>query len=394
MARLFTSGFEAGSLTDGMEWTTIASTPTLSTTTVRSGTYSLRISSLGSTTRQGHRYQFASANGNGPYYFRFYIRYATLPSADNTICEVLSTAPSMMVRLFLKSDGTLQLGDEDGTIGSPSSALISSSFENCVEIKIDRTGAGGAHVVEAKLNGTVFATASNRNLSAGVALFRLGGNLGAEAQTQGDWFFDDVAINDSTGSYQTSYPGSGKVILLVPNADGDATVWRDTTNTTVGTNNWQLVDEVPPNDATDFVQHASSGIIDMYNMSASGIGASDIVSLVSTLVRFRNNTADATAAFRVRIEKAASGTVSESSNIVPNSTTWRSNAPAAPATSSLTLYQDPDSANWTKTTLDSMQAGLNLSVAGTQRIQVSALYVFVEYIPAGWKIFGDQQFVS
>lgn len=394
MARLFTSGFEAGSLTDGMEWTTIASTPTLSTTTVRSGTYSLRISSLGSTTRQGHRYQFASANGNGPYYFRFYIRYATLPSADNTICEVLSTAPSMMVRLFLKSDGTLQLGDEDGTIGSPSSALISSSFENCVEIKIDRTGAGGAHVVEAKLNGTVFATASNRNLSAGVALFRLGGNLGAEAQTQGDWFFDDVAINDSTGSYQTSYPGSGKVILLAPNAAGDSNAWLKTAGGAGDANNYQLVDEIPPNDVSDFVQAVALNSTDMYNMAASGLSSSDVINLVQIMVRFRNGTADATTAFRVRAEKAAAGTVSESASIVPNSTTWRTNATAAPNTPPLTLYQDPDSANWINTTLDSMQVGVKILAEGTNAIQVSGLYAMIDYTPGGWKIFGDQQFVS
>jgi hypothetical protein len=378
MARLWTSGFELQTLTDGVEWTSIASTPTISTAVKRSGAASMRVSSLASGTRKGHRYQFAAANGNGPYFFRFYFRADTLPSAANTVMELLSTAPAMVVRLFLNSDGTLQLGDEDGTIGSPSAAVATGNFEHRIEIEFNRTGSSGSHVLKARLNGVEFAAATNRALSTGVAIFRLGGNLSAEAQTTGDWYFDDIAINDSTGGDQNSYPGPGRVIHLNPNASGDANAWLDTAGSAGTANNYTLVDETIP-DTADFVQSVTLNAEDLYNFSASGIQATDRVNLVAVGGRFANDTADATTAFKFEIEKAAGGTKSQSSAIVPNSTTYQTNASAAPRNYPLTLYTDPDGAPWAQATLDSLQAGVLLTAAGANKARIAAVWVLVDY---------------
>lgn len=380
MSRLLTSGFETNSVTAGIEWTTIHSTPSIQTSVVRSGTYALEITSLGSTSIKGLRYQFGAANGNGPFFLRIYFRYAAAPSAANQIMQFLDSSAVMRAAIELNSDGTLQLRDEDGTIGSPSSALVADTWYR-VELMVDISGAGGAHIVTARIDGTNFATASNRNISTGVNLIRIGGNLAGEAQTTGDWFFDDVAVNDATGSFQTSWPGSGKVIMLVPNAAGEANAWLNTAGGAGASTNFQLVDEIPPNDGTDLVQSNTLNAVDMYNVTNNSLGFTDTVNLVSLMVRMRNNTSDAVTSFRVRAEKAAGGTVSESADIIPNSATWRTNDPGAVKTSPLTLYQDPDAMNWSKTTLDSLQAGVKLTAAGTNNVQVSALYVMVDYTP-------------
>lgn len=379
MARLFTCGFETNSLTAGIEWTTIQSTPSIQTSVVRSGTYALQINSLGSTSVKGVRYQFSSSAANGPYYARVYFRVATLPTGANQVIQ-FTNGTTLVAGIELNADGTLQLRDEDGTIGSPSAALSLNTWY-AVELLIDTTGAGGAHVVTARLDHVNFATASNRNLSTGVNIFRIGGNLAAEAQTTGDWFFDDCAVNDTVGSFQNSWPGSGKIIMLVPTAAGDANAWLNTAGGAGSSNNFQLVDEIPPNDGTDLVQSNTLNAVDMYNFTNTTIGFTDTINMVSLMVRMRNNTADAVTSFRIRMEKAAAGAVSESADIIPNSATWRTNDPGAVKTSPLTLYQDPDAANWSKTTIDSMQAGVKLTAAGTNNVQVSALYAMLDYTP-------------
>ena len=336
---------------------------------------------MGSGVRMGVRRQFAVSNGNGPYYFRAYINVATFPSAANTIIELLNTTQAMKVKISLNSNGTLQLKDEDGDIGSPSAAITSNNFEHKIEIFVDKTGAGGVHVVTARLNETTFATASNRNLSSGIAVWRVGGNLSVEAQTQGDWYFDDIAVNDTTGGSQNSWCGSGKVIALYPNAAGDANAWLDTSLGAGTTNNYTLVDEIPPNN-TDYVQSGVLNSVDMYNVSPSGIGSADTVSLVALDTRFSNLVADATAAFKVRLEKTASGTISSSADIIPNTTTWTTNNASAISLSPLVKYVDPDGAPFTQLTLDSIQIGVIASVLNANLCRVSSLLATVEYIPS------------
>jgi hypothetical protein len=113
--------------------------------------------------------------------------------------------------------------------------------------------------VEAKVDGaSAFASSSTRSLSSGIRQFLLGGNLNSEAQTTGDWFFDDLAINDNTGSFQNSYPGEGKIIHLKPNAAGDSNGFSVQVGGTVGSsNNYTRVNEVTPDDATSYKRFSS-----------------------------------------------------------------------------------------------------------------------------------------
>jgi hypothetical protein len=393
MARLRTSGFELNSLTNGMEFAAINSTPTISTTTVRSGTYSGRISSLSSGVAQAFRLQYVAAGGgNGPYWHRTYLRIATLPSAQNRIISIRDTnAGADRMWITLDEGGALRLFNGAGTqIGSASSALSTGTWYR-IGTKIDRTAAAGSQVIEAAINGAVFATSSAETIATAVGdTLRVGGNLNTEAQTQGDWFFDDLAVNDSNaGGNQTAYPGSGKVILLSPNAAGDANAWKDTAVGNGTTNNFSLVDELPPNDATDFVQSGvvvtdAAGAEDLYNVGASGIGANDNVNLVDVNARVANITlADATTAAKLEIEKASGGTKTQSAAFIPNSTTWTTNNSLAILAPLITTYLGPDGAVWTQSTLDSMQIGQIITAQNVRRIAISGIWAQVDYTPAG-----------
>jgi hypothetical protein len=390
VARVFTSGFEVASNTSGHEWTNSAiSTATRTTSAARSGSASGRVNGLASATPAGWAVQFAETLNNGPYYLRIYLRVDTAPTADN--CVMAATAGANVTstsvndgQIRLTSTGTLRLFANNSAVGSASAALTLGTWYR-VELEIDNTPASGSKVIRAYLDGVQFAgTSSSSNVGGTMNGVAVGGNLCAETQTVGDWYFDDVAVNDSAGLVQTGLPGDGKVIVIRPDAAGDANQWADTANSAGTTSNFQLVDETNPNDGTDLVQSGTLDDLDLYNFGASGIGASDTVNVVHVHLRRRNNVADATAAVNVVVVKTSGGTQATGTAVVPNSVTWRtgSSTTSTVIAPNYTGYLDPDGAAWSQATLDTMQAGPKLTTAGTNRVQVSTAWATIDYTPA------------
>jgi hypothetical protein len=387
MARLHSSGFEQNSVTAGnADVYTAGGSPTISSTTVRSGSYALRISSLASATAQGVLYKWAASTNNGPFYFRAYLNVATLPSAENRIITLGaasgSIAGSTRAYITLDQNGQLRLYTASGPtlIGSASSAL--SAGWHRIEMKFDASPGAGASDLEAKIDGTVFATSTTVTFPGAVFAYTVGGNLNAEAQTTGDWFFDDIAINDGNGSFQNTYPGDEKLIALYPNAAGDNTQW--TRGGTDSGANWSQVDETTPNDATDYVADKTSGNIDDYNLTNSGLSGSDTINVVHVGQRYNGASASAVAAYVLRVKASSGGTVEESAAVTPNSGTWRFAANADPRVYPLTLYDLPGASTtaWTSTDLDNAQIGMRTSTSNTNNAQVSAIWMLVGYTPA------------
>lgn len=381
MAAIVRQGYELNSTTANVEFGAINGAPTISSTVSKDGTYSGRISSLSSGTPKDFRRPYAVA-GAGPTvsFLRTYFRVDTLPSAENRIFTGRDgNLAADRIWMTIDNGGLLRLYDEDGQVGSASSALSTATFY-CLELKLDRTAAAGSHVVEGRIDTSVFATASNRNVSTPADTIRVGGNLNSEAQTTGDWYFDDLAVNDATGSFQTGYPGTSRLIILRPNGAGDSHTFATQTGGTAGAaNNYTRVDETTPNDATDFNGSNTLNQEDLFAFDNSGLGANDIINCVQVNMRFRNNTADATTAIKAEIMKTTGGTKTQSSAIVVNSTTWFSNDPTLPRLPVLTLYTDPDGNPWTQTTLDTLQAGYIISTGGVNRIEVTNMWIYVDY---------------
>lgn len=380
MARLKTIGFELNDLTAGVEVTSGSGTlNTVSTTTVRSGTYAARINPAAGFRWIGQ--VFKSSPSSTETFIRVYINFASLPTGGQ--CEIIGIWDSVSVArrayIGLSTAGKLQLFDNSVQIGSDSATLSTGTWYR-VEIRV--IGGTGTATLDGRLDGSSFASSTSATVSNFDALY-----FGApNAANSFDGFWDDIAINDTSGSDQNSWAGSGKVIVLTPNASGDANSFATRTGGTAGaSNNYTRVDEVAPNDATDFNGSSTLNEEDLFNMSDSGIASSDVVKVVHVDIRFRNGTADATAAIKAEVEKTASGTKTQSSAIVPNSTTWKSNSTTTGVGHTLTTYQDPDAAAWTLTTLDSMQAGYKLTTApGTagRTIDVTKVWATVDYNPS------------
>jgi len=390
MARLWTCGFELNSTTVDVEfsWCMALGTQSIVTSPVRSGTYSLRVNPTSS--NGGVTYVFAPESGIAVTYHRFYLRIATAPSANTSVYIVETYSGDSPVQIKLQTDRKLDCRDFYGAAGSLgiSDALSLNSWYR-VELKVNQTDKANT-VIEAKLDGTTFASGTIDQTGLGNS-YSGDCEVGYSNNVTTDIYYDDWAINDSTGSFQNSWPGEGKIIHLQTNAAGDNAQWTPDTGS-----NYARVSEVTPDDATSLVKANTLNKEDLYNCGASGLDLSDTINVIHVGGRFNNDTADATTAFKFEIEKAASGTISQSAAIVPNSTTWKTNAIATPYNYPLTLYLDPDNGRWTQATLDTMQIGAKVTTGGTNNIQVSTIWTLVDYTPndistnSGEMVFGEK----
>lgn len=383
-ARLFTGGFETNSNTAQVEWTVTNGSPSIETGTIRSGTYAGE-ATASSGTPNGWLYEFLTTAAKGPYYVRFAFRYHTLPTVSNFIFALnggltFAALQAADPAIQLNSDGTLSLFNNT-QVGSNSSPLTADTWYY-IEMDYDMTPAGGSQVLDARINGVQFAGSSSLTLNRAVRSFIIASNTFFGTDTTADIFFDDIAFNDNTGSFQNTYPGDGHVIRLFPNAAGDVNTFGTQTGGTAGAaNNYTRVDEVTPDGATTFNGSNTLNQEDLYNVTDSGIGASDTVNVVQLNDWHRTNSASAEATYKLEIEKTSGGTILQGTAVTPTATAFKANKNALPNLSQLITYTDPDGSAWTKSTLDSMQIGAKITTGNTNRDDISTVYALVDYVP-------------
>jgi len=387
--RLYSSGFELQSVTTGVEWSLATGTTAIDTTTKRSGDAALKVASLASATEESLMTQFVTANDNGPFFFRTYLRIATAPSAENRFLEVKNSAGStVLAYLTHDNTGTLKLYDEDGQVSGTTTLSTATWYR--IELKIDGTGAGATDTVEARVDGVNFASSATRDLSSGVALLYIGGNLNGEAETTGDWNFDDVAINRRGGIFQSDYPGEGKIVHMQPDATGDTGAWAVSVNCVAV--DYTCIDEVTPDDATTAVATSTVNQIEDVNLeaaSSAGIAVTDQITVVQPNARWANSSTTQND-LRVRLKAAATSPVIEGINILTNTTTYTTGRTGI-ILPSLTVYEKPYvNTPWTAADLDSAQIGIREMVDSASNLIVSTLWLQVEYItPTQGRIYSN-----
>lgn len=320
-------------------------------------------------------------------YARAYIYIATSPGANTSIMHMQNVSNTAVCQIQLNTDNSLAVLKADGTqLGSDSSALPSNTWVR-VELKNDASSSPGT--LEARYavcdgsgvdpgNGAETTFASGNNSSQGSwGKFAIAWTV----STTGDIYFDDVAFNDSGGSYQNSWPGSGHIVIGRPNAAGDSNMFLDNAGAAGTTNNYTLVDEVPVN-TSDYVKSTTLNDIDMYNVGDFGLSSSDTINVVEHVYRYGNNTADATAQITPQLIKTSGGTVTTGPANIPNATGFTSSNTLGTANKDFKTYLDPDGAAWTNSTIDSMQVGYKMTAVTANEIRVTTVWVYVDYTPA------------
>jgi hypothetical protein len=371
--RLYSTGFELNSLTDGIEFNTgpVAGL-SIVTSPARSGTYALQQNSASA----GYiRHDWLSANADARVFIRFYFRVATLhTSGTATLLDIKDSSSATRASIRMNSSGNLQLFNATTQVGSNSFALSTGTWY-MVEIEFNSLRAAGSDTLKARLNGTTFAASSAETLST-VQRFWLGNCVGTTGAP--DFYFDDVAINDINGE-SNSFPGPGKIVHLRPNASGD---YSQDSSSPASQTEYTVVDEETPNDATDYwLITTTAGILDVNieSPATKGIKGNDKVSLVQVGGRMEG-TASGSAVPEFRIKSQASGVVL-SGVATCNNSGWVTNNQTVPRNYMLTAYRTPTGNDWTAASLESAQIGLTATT--TRDVWVTALWALVEYNPAG-----------
>jgi RHS repeat-associated protein len=384
-ARLWSSGFELQSLSAGMEWDTVTGSPSISTATKRSGAATLRCAPSASTAFVTK--QIASNDTNQTFFYRFYVRIDTAPAALSTIFKLGGLGD---FAIKLNTNRTFEVWDEDNSqqLGSDSAALGTGTWHR-VEIKLTTTvSTDSIEQVVVKLDGTEFVNVSGlETVDVRDIDFDESFNLGCVSAMTADLFFDDVAVNDPSGSIQNSYPGAGSIVHIYPNAAGDTV--QGNSGPTTGQTAYQMVDEKPSsNNATDYwelVTNNDTLFVNVESSSAAGIASGDTVTLIQAGVRHVAETASS-GSLQPKIKSASSGTISSGTTFTHNDITWKTNGDSLPQNYALTSYIDPTTGvAWTPTgtnSLDNMQIGISAPDASPD-MWVSALWALIEYVPAG-----------
>lgn len=267
MARIWSTGFELNSTTAGVEFDSTSVSGggaiAISSSTKRSGTYALRTSNAGANGISEMLFQFASSAGNGPYYLRAYLYVVDIPSAQETIMNIQDSGQTVRSRILINTDGSLELQDDTGTKFGSSSSPLSLNTWYRVELSFFNNTGSGKMECDARIDGTSFASTTISTNTGTVDRVVIGPDSGNNSY---DLYWDDIAFNDSSGSFQTSWPGAGGIIHLRPNGVGDNTTWTPT-----AAPNWSNVNEVTPNDATNLVSDSILNDTDMYGVGYTPI---------------------------------------------------------------------------------------------------------------------------
>lgn len=385
MARVGTFGWELGSATAGVEFATVSGGTVSQDHTHDQSAYAGHISALVSGT--GKSFGTNPGVTYTTYFARVYIYIVTLPGATNGIMVVTQSNATVLARVQLNTTGTLLLADEDGTIGTSVTALRTNTWE-MIEVKVDTAPAPGAHVVELKINGVVAVTSSTRNLSAVPSRVQVGGNISVQANVAGDWYFDDLAINDATGANQTSYPGPGCIVHLRPNGQDDSIGPHTAPFALTGdTSEYLCIDDPPPpDDATTFVAQSTGTGAQYYPMTdlPAELPSGTTINVVHAGWRAASSAASQSNDMILRLRQSGTDTsVTDTSSV----TAYRTNKFAAATTTEYPITRYVNAGTGVAFTVDDLNngnvlLGLERSTAHSSNGRITAVWACVEYVPS------------
>ncbi|MGH9600944.1 MAG: hypothetical protein ACRD24_01030 [Terriglobales bacterium] len=286
--RLQTSGLETNDFT-ATEWS-ITGSPTIQTAPVHSGTYAMQV-----TNGQMYASRAFTAVTSGTFWSRAYVYIKTAfgtsvnhnpimrhlgavetcradfkPSTAKfrVFNNITTTAVEMTGTLSVDTWYRLELRD-----------LLSDTVGEC-ELRI-YTGESTTALETLSITG-------QDTLSTNLSSMAFGNLIGANWST-GNVYLDDIAINKSTGTFQTSWPGPGKIFMVKPTSD-NTVAWTKTGANCSATTNTDCVDDEPglPDDLSGYNTIGTSGTADRFNKTALGaeIPSNADMILVDVYARF------------------------------------------------------------------------------------------------------------
>ncbi len=236
---VFCCGFECGvfATTSPRHWASNGS-PAFSTSTVRSGSRSLRCNAVAALCNA-----VTSLTTSARWIGRFYVYFASLPNANCSIASYLGNDTGPNVR-FNSSDNKLYAAVST-TIGA-SGVLVTTGVWYRIDFDFN-CNVAGADFCDVQVEGVVCDQATATGASSSATSI----SMGFISSVTADAFFEDVIFSNTAADYPL---GPGYVNHFIPVSDGTHNVagagdfQRTTTGTDIlnsTTTAYQLIDDVP-----------------------------------------------------------------------------------------------------------------------------------------------------
>ena len=258
MARIFTDGAEMG---DNNFWDERTGTGSglvsgASTTIKRSGDYGYTIKASASIACTATYRKYIPDSSE--LYFRCAFRFTSATSTFLKFFIRLKNDTTVLFNLYYYLQ-TLEAFVGAVSIGE-TNPILQAGVWYLIEgyLKIGESG-----IVIIKLDGIpIIEYAGNTIVSA----ISLADTIEFYGETHGNghgFDFDDLALNDTTGSTNNSWCGDGRIVAIKPNANGDVAGLLNSAGNQ--TNNYTYVDDIPSDGDTTFVSGSEVDLYDLYN---------------------------------------------------------------------------------------------------------------------------------
>jgi hypothetical protein len=205
----------------------------------------------------GFAYQWTSTSSSTT---REIVRFQT---AAGTLIAALSIIPNAA------SPYQIQVTDSTGSVLYTSGAIYLPSTWYQFELKVAISGAW-----ELRALGVTVASGSGASFGAtNIGAINLGrANISNNV-------YDDLWVCDTTGSgVNNDFLGDARIQTNFPTGDGGQTQW----GLSAGASHFALVDDVPPNDDTDYITDATVGHVDTFTHASLPAG-SDVKAVQASL---------------------------------------------------------------------------------------------------------------
>lgn len=381
--RVFSSGFEIGSVINGVEWNTGYLLPATTQVGVRTGNYAGHLPPYTS----GRDFQTSRFYVQVPpafdYYARCYIRFDAFPDSELTFFQ-LNPA-----RVSVDNGGVLRVRDVNGLVDSGSTLSLGVYYQ--LELRVFSGGAPGFDESRLRIDGVDDATLVGTDYgTTPITLWEIGRvQGGAPDEFLGEFRFDDCAINDTLGranNGENTWPGPGSIVHLWPNDEGDP----DSGGQTIAQ---QGCKETERHDCLDTNDTFNSRIELTRATSFVDVGMEDVsvpvgnqIQLVSVGIIFTCAQAKDVACNHVLgVKSQSAGTVITATTPItlPSGYIYYTHAYATGERRyRLTQYLDPQNSGlrWVQATINSMQVRVATS-DGNPDTHVSTVWALVEYEP-------------
>lgn len=368
-ALVYVTGWEHGLVSiSGGGLANDTSNASISSTTVRTGTYSVRINTAAST---GYWEKTIDTPSN-ILVVRFYVRFATLPSANCLIFndDNASTNAGIGYRQATQQFCTM-LNSVYGAAGGP---VITTGVWYRIDCKIDAST--GTLTVDGAVDGTALTQSSGAFASATFNAYKLGPN---DTSVTSDIFFDDFIVSNTVGDYPL---GAGYVRGYSPNAVGthnlDASTsvafFRDggggeVAITNVESVSWQQLDDIPLSADEDRVlvkNHASLTAAHYLEYGFANSSEAGAIQGVRGLVTLRQDT-PANCAIVARLREGGSDATIYSGDVNNDFRIYKG----------ATFATKPSGGDWSDSTFDAttLRWGFTTDADGVVRLDSALLEV-------------------